>query len=62
MALTASIDKSGTKLQITIDLISPPRASKSGKTTVLASSNGNVTTTAQYDGKPIIVGLNAYVK
>lgn len=62
MAVTASIDKSGTKLNITIDINTPARPSKSGKSLVVASSNGNVTTTAQYDGKPIIIGLNAYVK
>ncbi len=60
MALTATIK--GKQLIITIDLNDPPRPSTSGKTTVLASSNGNQPTAAIYEGKPVIVGLNAYVK
>ena len=39
-----------------------PTPSASGKTLVLASSHGNQTTTAQHAGKPIIVGLNAYIR
>ena len=37
------------------------RPSKSGKTMLVASSGGNITTTAQVDGKPVTVGLNAYI-
>lgn len=47
-------------LVITIPL-SAPRPSASGKTLVVASSGGNVQTTAMVDGKPVTVGLNAYV-
>jgi len=39
----------------------PPSPSKSGKTKVVASTHGNVQTTAQVDGKPITLGVNAYV-
>jgi len=39
-----------------------PTPSSSGKTLIVASSHGNQTTTAMIDGKPIIVGLNAYIK
>lgn len=39
-----------------------PRPSASGKTLVVASSGGNVTTTATVDGKPVTIGLNAYIK
>lgn len=60
MALTATIKNK--QLIVTIDLNDPPRPSASGKTTVLASSGGNQPTTANYEGKPVIVGLNAYVK
>lgn len=60
MALTATIKNK--QLVITIDLNDPPKPSNSGKTTVLASSNGNQPTTASFEGKPVIVGLNAYVK
>ncbi len=38
------------------------RPSASGKTTVIASTNGNQPTALQVDGKPVIVGLNAYIK
>ena len=37
------------------------RPSKSGKTMLVASSGGNVTTTAMVEGKPVTVGLNAYI-
>ena len=38
-----------------------PRPSASGKTLVVASSGGNKATSATVDGKPIIIGLNAYI-
>jgi hypothetical protein len=40
----------------------PPTPSSSGKTLVVASSRGNAVTTAEVDGKPITIGLNAYIK
>jgi len=49
------------KLCIEIDL-EQPKPSSSGKTLVVASTRGNVVTTAQVDGKPIVIGLNAYIK
>lgn len=49
------------KLIIEID-VQKPTPSKSGKSLVVASSNGNVATTAVVDGKPVIIGLNAYIK
>lgn len=39
-----------------------PTPSASGKTLVVASSHGNQATTAVIDGKPITVGLNAYIR
>lgn len=39
-----------------------PAPSASGKTLVVASSHGNQPTTAVVDGKPIIIGFNAYIK
>lgn len=39
-----------------------PKESASGKTLVVASSHGNQKTDALVDGKPIIVGLNAYIR
>jgi len=37
------------------------RSSKSGKSTVIASSGGNIATSAIHKGKPVIVGCNAYI-
>ena len=49
------------KLCIEIDL-EKPTPSASGKTLVVASTRGNTVTTAEVDGKPVIIGLNAYIK
>lgn len=42
--------------------IEEPRRSASGKTLVVASTHGNVTTNAFVAGKPVTVGLNAYIR
>lgn len=39
-----------------------PRPSSSGKTLVVASTNGNKTTEVTVQGQPVIIGLNAYIK
>ena len=49
------------KLFIEIDL-EKPTPSASGKTLVVASTHGNTVTSAEVDGKPLVVGLNAYIK
>lgn len=49
------------KLHIEIDL-ETPTPSASGKTLVVASTHGNTVTNAMIDGKPVIIGLNAYIK
>jgi hypothetical protein len=49
------------KLIIEIPLNNPPSPSASGKTLVVASSRGNVQTNAIVDGKPVTVGVNAYI-
>jgi len=51
----------GKRLVITADL-ETPTPSASGKTMVVASSHGNMATTAVVDGKPVIVGLNCYIR
>lgn len=55
------VEIKGNELIITIEM-QKPTPSASGKTLVIASSHGNQTTTATIDGKPIVVGLNAYIK
>lgn len=39
-----------------------PTLSASGKTKSVASSHGNITTSVIIDGKPVTVGVNAYIK
>lgn len=50
----------GNDLIITIPM-QTPTPSASGKTLVVASSRGNVATTAMVNGKPITIGLNCYI-
>jgi len=57
--MTASL-KDG-KLTIVIET-QPPTPSASGKTLVVATTHGNVATQVLVDGKPLIIGLNAYVR
>jgi hypothetical protein len=51
----------GKKLIITADL-ETPTPSASGKTMMVCSSRGNMTTSALVEGKPLVVGLNVYFK
>lgn len=39
-----------------------PTPSASGKTLVIATTRGNVITDAMIDGKPVVVGVNAYIR
>jgi ABC-type uncharacterized transport system YnjBCD ATPase subunit len=39
-----------------------PRPSGSGKTTIIASTQGNIATDVIVDGKPLTIGVNAYIK
>ncbi|MGD0236657.1 MAG: hypothetical protein ABSC55_19220 [Syntrophorhabdales bacterium] len=59
MALKVEIKEN--KLLIEIDL-EKPAPSSSGKTLVVASTHGNIVTSAEVDGKPVTIGLNAYIK
>ena len=56
------VEIKGNKLVIEIDMETPPVRSASGKTMVVASSRGNVVTTAMVNNKPVTIGLNAYIK
>lgn len=51
----------GKKMTIEIDM-DDPRPSASGKTLVVASTHGNMVTSAMVNGKPVTIGLNAYIK
>ena len=59
--MAIQVEVKGKQLVITADL-ETPTPSASGKTLVVASTRGNLATTAIVDGKPVIVGLNAYIK
>ena len=50
-------EKAGT---LTVVLPITPGPSKSGKSLVIASTRGNQTTTAVFDGKPVTLGVDAY--
>jgi len=59
--LSMKVEIKDNKLIIEIEM-NEPRPSASGKTLVVASSGGNQPTTAEVNGKPVIIGLNAYIK
>lgn len=56
-----SVEVKNDSLVITIPM-GTPAPSASGKTLVVASAHGNLVTSAVIDGKPVIVGVNAYIK
>lgn len=56
-----SIDEKAKKVTIVMPLIKA-RASKSGKTMVIATTSGNARTDAKFNGKEVIVGINMYYK
>jgi len=61
-------EKTGTRVAIEgKDLVirirmQTPQDSASGKTTVIASTHGNQQTEAKFNGSPVIVGVNAYIR
>jgi hypothetical protein len=58
---SATIDPKAKTLTLVLDLENPTPSS-SGKTLVVASTRGNAPTTAIVNGKPVVVGVNAYIK
>jgi hypothetical protein len=57
--LTATIEDG--YLVIRVPLNPTPTRSSSGKTLVVASSRGNKQTELEIEGKPVVVGVNAYI-
>jgi len=57
--LTAVID--GEYLVIRVPMNPTPVRSATGKTMVVASSHGNKETEVEVQGKPVFVGVNAYI-
>lgn len=60
--MNVKIEKQGTVDVLTVTIPIVKRPSSSGKTTVVASTNGNQPTSVTVDGKVVILGLNAYIK
>jgi hypothetical protein len=57
--MQTTIDNNHLVIRIPLE---PPRPSASGKTLMVASTRGNVETDCLLNGRPIKVGLNAYIK
>jgi hypothetical protein len=57
----AKIDEEAQTLTLVLDL-QEPTPSASGKTLVVATTHGNQPTDATVNGKPVIVGVNAYIR
>ena len=55
------IDEEAKTLTLVLE-VQKPTPSSSGKTLVLATTHGNVSTDVQVDGKPVIVGVNAFIR
>jgi hypothetical protein len=49
------------ELVIRIPMNQTPTPSSSGKTLVVASTHGNQVTGVMVNGKPVTIGLNAYI-
>ncbi|MHB1952349.1 MAG: hypothetical protein ACYCOU_01255 [Sulfobacillus sp.] len=57
--LNVKTEINGDILTITVDLSKRHGRSKSGKTTIIASTEGNVRVA---EGSPVVMGLNVYTK
>jgi hypothetical protein len=58
--MSATVEVKDGNLVITLPM-GAPAPSASGKTLVVASTHGNQATTATVNGKPVIIGVNAYI-
>ena len=61
MLREAKMDAQAKTLTLVLDL-QEPTPSASGKTLVIATTHGNVPTDVQINDKPVIVGVNAYIR
>jgi len=55
------VEIKGNVMYIEIEM-QKPTPSASGKSLVVATSSGNQSTTATVNGKPVTIGVNAYIK
>jgi hypothetical protein len=58
--LTATVEDG--YLVVRVPLNPTPTRSSTGKSLVVASTHGNKQTDLEVDGKPVILGLNAYIQ
>ena len=61
MLREAKIDEEAKTLTLVLEL-QEPTPSASGKTLVIATTHGNQPTDVRVNGKPVIVGVNAYIR
>ncbi len=61
MLREVKIDEEAKSLTLVLDL-QDPTPSTSGKTLIVATTHGNQPTDATVNGKPVIVGVNAYIR
>ena len=61
MLKEAKIDNESNTITLVLDL-QEPTPSASGKTLVVATTHGNVPSDLLMNGKPVIVGVNAYIR
>lgn len=59
--MKVTLDKKAGTLTIVMPINDPPVTSGSGKSLLVASTNGSVRTDVVVDGKPLTIGLNAYI-
>jgi hypothetical protein len=59
--MAMKVEIKNNKLYIEIDL-EEPTPSSSGKTLVVAGTHGDTVTIVEVNGKPVTIGLNAYIK
>ncbi len=60
--MTVVLSKDGKTLAITVPVEEVIGPSSSGKTLIVASSHGNQATGVNINGKPLMLGMNAYIK
>ena len=59
--MTVEVVTEGNMKALKIIIPISPRASKTGKSTIVAGTNGFTTTTATHDGQPVKVSVNAII-
>jgi len=59
--IKVTVDVKQKELTIVMPLLEP-KASKSGKNLTIASTFGNFPSNATFDGKTIVLGVNAYIR